>query len=146
MNFSRENKTFYLLFGLFSIEWIILAIDPVHPEDWLLENVLVIIAVPLLLYGRRSLPFSNTSYSMIFLFLGLHEIGSHYTYAEVPYDQWVEWVEVCERDGVLEVATDIPCRMTIWSPEASEVRVNGKRAAFVRSGGYAIVEAPCTLQ
>lgn len=91
MSISRENKTFYILFGLFSIEWVLLAIDPVHPEDWLLENVLVIIAVPLLLYGRRSLPFSNTSYSMIFLFLGLHEIGAHYTYAEVPYDRWVEW-------------------------------------------------------
>ena len=25
---------------------------------------------------------------MIFLFLCLHEIGSHYTYAEVPYDAW----------------------------------------------------------
>ncbi len=86
------NRRFYLLFSLFLVEWIVLAISPLHPEDWLLENVLVIIAVPILLYGRRSFPFSNTSYLMIFIFLGLHEIGAHYTYSEVPYDQWSQWV------------------------------------------------------
>ncbi len=84
------NRLFYLIFSLFLVEWVVLAIDPLYPEDWLLENVLVIIAVPILLYGRRSFPFSNTSYLMIFLFLGLHEIGAHYTYSEVPYNQWFQ--------------------------------------------------------
>src|SRR4029450_13108384 len=36
---------------------------------------------------RRSLPLSSVSYTMILLFLCLHIIGAHYTYAEVPYDE-----------------------------------------------------------
>jgi putative membrane protein len=28
------------------------------------------------------------SYTLIFLFLCLHEVGAHYTYSEVPYDAW----------------------------------------------------------
>jgi len=31
---------------------------------------------------------SRISYSLIFIFLCLHEIGAHYTYARAPYDQW----------------------------------------------------------
>jgi putative membrane protein len=27
--------------------------------------------------------------TLIFLFLCLHELGAHYTYAEVPYDDWI---------------------------------------------------------
>jgi putative membrane protein len=37
-------------------------------------------------YERLTL--SRVSYTTIFLFLCLHEIGAHYTYAEVPYNEW----------------------------------------------------------
>jgi putative membrane protein len=37
---------------------------------------------------RKKFPLSRISYSLIFIFLALHELGSHYTYAEVPYDHW----------------------------------------------------------
>jgi len=62
----------------------------VYRFDWLLENMIVFLAVPLLLMMYRHLPLSKISYSLIFIFLCLHEVGSHYTYAEVPYDQWFE--------------------------------------------------------
>jgi len=38
----------------------------------------------------RWFPFSRVSYTLIFLFLCLHEVGSHYTYAEVPYEEWTQ--------------------------------------------------------
>ena len=44
------------------------------------------VVVVALTYKRLIL--SRVSYTLIFLFLCLHEIGAHYTYAEVPYDQW----------------------------------------------------------
>ena len=42
------------------------------------------------LLGIADLRASTTPYAnpLIFLFLVLHEIGSHYTYALVPYDDW----------------------------------------------------------
>lgn len=35
----------------------------------------------------RAFPLSNISYSLIFVFLVLHEIGAHYTYAKLSYDK-----------------------------------------------------------
>jgi putative membrane protein len=41
-----------------------------------------------LILFRSALFFSRISYTLIFLFLTFHTIGSHYTYAETPYDAW----------------------------------------------------------
>ncbi len=77
-----------VLAGLFTAWWTWLAIAPLHRADWLLENVLVILFAILLLWSYRRLPLSRVSYTLIFVFLCLHVVGSHYTYAEVPYDNW----------------------------------------------------------
>jgi putative membrane protein len=65
-----------------------MAIEPRHFDDWLLENVLVVLAVGLLWFTRKSFPLSRVSYSCIFVFMMLHALGAHYTYAEVPYQKW----------------------------------------------------------
>jgi putative membrane protein len=84
-----SNRRFAILLGgLFAIEWIALSIRPLYRADWLLENYLVLAFVPLLVATNRRFPFSRASYTLIFLFLCLHEIGAHYTYAQVPYDSW----------------------------------------------------------
>jgi putative membrane protein len=59
-----------------------------YPYDWLLENALVLIAlfVCYRIYLRR--PLSRISWTLIFLFLCVHELGAHFTYAKVPYDEW----------------------------------------------------------
>lgn len=77
-----------LLTIAFLAEAIYLAFDVHDRKDWLLENVLVVVALVAMLATCRSFPLSRISYTLIFLFLAIHEIGSHYTYAEVPYDQW----------------------------------------------------------
>ena len=66
--------------------WAALAISPVDRSDWLLENVLLIVGAIVLIATRRVLPLSGISYTTILVFLCLHIIGAHYTYAEVPYD------------------------------------------------------------
>ena len=66
---------------------IIMAINPVDRADWLLENVLVLLFVIVLAATFNKFPLSRTSYTLIFVFLMLHETGSHYTYALVPYDE-----------------------------------------------------------
>ena len=65
-----------------------LGIAPHYRQDWLLENVLVMLALPVLVFGFRRLRLSDTSHAALFVFLVLHEIGAHYTYAEVPWDRW----------------------------------------------------------
>ena len=65
-----------------------LGIAPNHRQDWLLENVLVVVGVLTLVLTWRRFPLSRLSYALIFAFLVLHEVGAHYTYSEVPYDEW----------------------------------------------------------
>ncbi len=67
-----------------------LAFSPTSRADWALENSLVVVGVGLLIATWRRFPFSKVSYTTIFLFLVLHEVGAHYTYSEVPYDAWFE--------------------------------------------------------
>jgi len=79
-----------VLLGLFAVYWLALAISPVDRSDWMLENALVVAAIAALAFTCRWFRFSRVSYTLIFLFLCLHEIGAHYTYAKVPYDTWVQ--------------------------------------------------------
>jgi putative membrane protein len=74
---------------VFGAIWIALAVAPSYRQDWLLENVLVFVAVPLLAATSRTLRFSNRAYTCIFVFFVLHAIGAHYTYSEVPWREWL---------------------------------------------------------
>jgi len=77
-----------ILAGLFLAEWIALAIHPLHRHDWILENILLFLVVPILALTYRRFPFSKVSYTLLFIFGCLHVLGAHYTYSEVPYDSW----------------------------------------------------------
>lgn len=74
-------------------------IRPLHRADWLLENVLVVVAMLGMAAGFRSMPLSRASYTLIFLFLCLHTLGAHYTYSEVPCDCWWQRAFGFSRDG-----------------------------------------------
>ena len=78
-----KQKTF--LFTLYIFIWILLAFNPWYRDDWLLENILVFIALPILIWSDRRTDFSLTSAIMLFLFFVLHAIGAHYTYSEMPW-------------------------------------------------------------
>jgi putative membrane protein len=82
-----------VLLGIFLATWCWAAWKPLHPDDWLLENYLVFIWVPILLLTARLFQLSDISYGLITLFMCLHVVGSHYTYSETPFgfalQQWV---------------------------------------------------------
>lgn len=79
---SRYLKGLMLLFVAV---WLWSAIRPKFPHDWLLENILVLIFVPIIPLLGRYLKLSNLSYTLITVFMILHVVGSHYTYAQVPF-------------------------------------------------------------
>lgn len=74
-----------LLLGAFLTTWVWAAIHPLFPKDWLLENILVVLFVPLLLLAGRYFKLTDTSYTLITIFMIMHLIGAHYTYSEVPF-------------------------------------------------------------
>ncbi len=86
-----SHKNYLILLGaFFSLVWLVLAIKPLYRKDWLMENVLVFGFVFLLLFTFKKFPLSRVSLTLIFIFLCLHEVGAHYTYSEVPYNEWSE--------------------------------------------------------
>ncbi|HVU17181.1 MAG TPA: DUF2238 domain-containing protein [Candidatus Didemnitutus sp.] len=60
------------------------------PGTWLMENGLVVVLLIPMAMTYRRMPLSRVSYALIFVFLCLHEIGAHWTYAHVPYDATVQ--------------------------------------------------------
>jgi putative membrane protein len=74
---SGHDRFALTLLPIFAIVWATLAIQPWYRSDWLLENGIVFAAVPAMLLMHRHLPLSKMSYSLIFLFLCLHEVGAH---------------------------------------------------------------------
>lgn len=80
---DRYNLTLLCVFLVF---WLVLAVSPADRETWLLENMLVFVSVPLLVWGYGHLELSRISCTLLTLFFCLHAIGAHYTYSLVPYD------------------------------------------------------------
>jgi putative membrane protein len=76
-----------ILGGIFAVVFIASGIAPISRGTWLMENLLAVGLVLGLALSARRFPLSRISYTMIFGFLVLHEIGAHYTYSLVPYDE-----------------------------------------------------------
>ena len=85
---TRKNYLWMLAIVYF-VWWVAMAISPYDRSDWVLENVLVVLAVGLLVSTYKSFPLSRVSYTCIFVFMMFHTLGSHYTYAKVPYEEWL---------------------------------------------------------
>lgn len=86
-----QNKS--LLWGL--LAWYLVlsgwtAYGPADREFWAIASILPALLVVGLIALHRWLPLSTASYVLITLFLSLHTIGVHYTYAEVPIGAWMD--------------------------------------------------------
>ena len=83
-----HRKYLLILSLVFAVWWALLAIKPWDRHDWLAENALAIAGAVLIIGYHKKLLLSRVSYTLIFVFMCLHQVGAHYTYAEVPYDAW----------------------------------------------------------
>jgi putative membrane protein len=77
---------------IYTVWWVAMAIAPLYRDDWVTENVLVVFAAALLGFTYKSFPLSRISYTCIFVFMMLHALGAHYTYAKVPYQEWLPFL------------------------------------------------------
>lgn len=89
---AKHRRHVLWLAGFFGLLTLGLGIAPRHRQDWILENTLVAAALLVLWAIYRHLPFSRLSWTLVFIFLSLHEVGAHYTYSEVPYLDWWHWL------------------------------------------------------
>ena len=87
MSKNKSNYRLYLSIAFF-IYWLVWAIHPKYFRNWVTENTLLVIAIVFLVISRKRFRLSNISYTLIAIFLALHTIGAHYSYSEVPYNDW----------------------------------------------------------
>jgi putative membrane protein len=74
-----------IVYGIYIIFWAFMAIDPKYPQDWLLENVLVFIFFPFVIWMDKKHHYTLLSIILLLIFASLHSLGSHYTYAEMEH-------------------------------------------------------------
>jgi putative membrane protein len=78
-----------MLFGSYLCLWGAMALSPFDWNNWVLASVIPTLVVGGLLISRRALPLSGASYLLVGVFVALHTIGAHYTYARVPLGDWL---------------------------------------------------------
>jgi putative membrane protein len=83
-----RRRYLIILWGVFAVIWIALCLRPRYWATWWTENGLLLGLVVVLVLTRRRFPLSVVSHTLIVVFLTLHTIGAHYSYSEVPYNQW----------------------------------------------------------
>ena len=81
-----DNKFPLWLAVFYTLFFIILGINPVFREVWIAEAIPLIIIFGLLIFTFRYYRFSNLAYALMAVWLVLHNIGAHYTFANVPFD------------------------------------------------------------
>ncbi len=77
---------------------IAMAVAPADREFWMAASILPVLLVAGLVVSYRIFPLSSISYFLITLFLTLHAIGVHYTYAEVPFGSWLQQALALDRN------------------------------------------------
>ena len=79
------EKSHKIIYGIYILIWIIMAINPKYPADWLLENVLVFVLFPFVIWMDKKYNYTLLSMIFILIFSSLHSLGAHYTYAEMVH-------------------------------------------------------------
>lgn len=95
MDYKKEIYTKQKIYFIsFVIIFILFGINPYDRFDWILENILTLAFILILFSTRKIFMLSGLSYGLIFVFLFLHSIGSHYTYSLVPMEWFSSIFEV----------------------------------------------------
>ncbi len=70
----------------------ILAVTAIHPFDgptWWLEVAPILIATPILVATKRRFAWTGLLYGLLALHAVILAVGGHYTYARVPFGDWM---------------------------------------------------------
>lgn len=86
----RHNLLLKALLAWYVLFWVAMSFSPVDVQNWVLSSILPTLLVIGLVATHRTFPLSHGSYALITLFLTLHLVGAHYTYAQTPFGHVLE--------------------------------------------------------
>jgi len=85
-----NNKFLLLLACLLLIFWIYGWLYCLDRQDWIIENLLVVICLFILVTTKKWHRFSDLSYLCIFVFVMLHLYGAFYAYTQNALGSWLQ--------------------------------------------------------
>ena len=88
------------LLGSYLVLCFMLGLNPYDRATWWAENLPVMITVTLLIVTYSKFQFSNTAYCLMWLFLCVHTIGGHFTFARVPFETGNYLLSLTSMDGL----------------------------------------------
>lgn len=86
----RENRFLHVLCCVMGAVILITAATPEKAIDWWMESATALTFLAVLAATYRRLALSQLSYSLILVFLVLHEWGAQYKYTTVPLGEWMK--------------------------------------------------------
>ena len=85
-------KKYWILIALFFLGLLISGINPHDYFTWVLEVLPAIIGFIVLIFTFKKFTFTYLTYVFILIHCYILFIGGHYTYAEVPFFDWIKEV------------------------------------------------------
>jgi putative membrane protein len=85
-----KNNILKIYIVLFLIGLLLSAIQPKEYFTWFLEVLPAILGFFILIFTFKKFQFTNYTYFFIILHCIILFIGGHYTYAEVPFFEWIK--------------------------------------------------------
>ncbi len=85
-----SNKFLWVLAFSLVTYWIYGWFNCIDLQDWVIENLLVVICLSILFFMRKWHRFSDLSYLCIFLFTLLHLYGAFYAYTQNVLGSWLQ--------------------------------------------------------
>ncbi|MCW8821368.1 MAG: DUF2238 domain-containing protein [Sulfurovum sp.] len=86
------NNMKYLWLSLFVPVFVWSAVLPKDPFTWFLEVMPVFIGLLILALTHKKFPLTPLLYTLILIHMIILMVGGHYTYAEVPFFDWIKEV------------------------------------------------------
>ncbi|NPA59826.1 MAG: DUF2238 domain-containing protein [Epsilonproteobacteria bacterium] len=75
-----------ILFYIYIITFVVLAIEPYDRAVWFAENLPIVIIVLGIYFVDKKYNLSNLAFLLMFILPILHTIGGHYTFERVPFE------------------------------------------------------------
>jgi len=86
---TPSKRGLVILFCLYVLGFVVLAIKPNDRADWALENLFPVSQLIAVIIVYRYYKFTRLSYYLIFFYLFVQSWGGHFTYAEAAPFNWI---------------------------------------------------------
>jgi putative membrane protein len=84
-----KNKSMYVCACTLFVIFVWSLIEPKDLFTWFMEAFPILIGLPIFIATRNKFRFTNLVYVLLMIHAAILLVGAHYTYAEVPFFNWL---------------------------------------------------------